>query len=80
MADGMDLPWPGRKFGVKETNGLALLGSPHGVGVSWLYVNGRADLGRRDQISVTMFSGPDVEGQDTGYFRYYMLWDLGPRS
>ncbi|KAL8933626.1 MAG: hypothetical protein Q9216_006284 [Gyalolechia sp. 2 TL-2023] len=80
MADGMDLPYPGRNFKIDSANGLALLGSPHGVGVSWLYVNGRTDLGARNQITVSIFTGPELEGQDTGYFRYYMLWDLGPRS
>ena len=81
MADRLDLPWPGHKYGVETPNGLALLGSPHGVGVSWLYVNGKGDLGKREGITVTVFSGPEGGGiVPSGRFDYFLLWDLGTKS
>ncbi|KAL8749434.1 MAG: hypothetical protein Q9184_006812 [Pyrenodesmia sp. 2 TL-2023] len=82
-ARSLDLPWPGRTFTVDSPEGLTLLGSPHGVGVSWLYHNGRAVMGARNQIKVTIFSSPqpvNPPNSPTGFFNYYMLWDLGPRS
>ncbi|KAL8831349.1 MAG: hypothetical protein Q9170_005342 [Blastenia crenularia] len=80
IREGWDLPYPGQKYKIDSPNGLALLGSPHGVGISWLYVNGRADLGVRNEITVSIFSGMKTEGDDDGYFKYYMVWDLGSRS
>ncbi|KAL8925059.1 MAG: hypothetical protein Q9208_003743 [Pyrenodesmia sp. 3 TL-2023] len=82
-ARSLNLPWPGHTFMMDSTEGLTLLGSPHGVGLSWLYYNGRAALGARNQIKVTIFSSPqpvDPPNSPTGFFNYYMLWDLGPRS
>ncbi|KAL8900550.1 MAG: hypothetical protein Q9207_005642 [Kuettlingeria erythrocarpa] len=79
----LELPWPGRTYAVDSQQGLTLLGSPHGVGVSWLYWNGRAVLGARKEIKVTIFSSPqpvEPPRSPTGFYNYYMAWDLGPRS
>lgn len=79
----LELPWPGRTYAVDSPQGLTLLGSPHGVGISWLYYNGRAVLGARNQIEVTIFSSPqpvEPPRSPTGFYNYYMVWDLGPRS
>ncbi|KAL8938356.1 MAG: hypothetical protein Q9216_003936, partial [Gyalolechia sp. 2 TL-2023] len=74
----LKLPWPGRTFDMKEENGLALLGSPHGVGISWLYGNGRAVLNARDVegVKVTIFTGQLYEDDRTKEDMYFMLWDL----
>ncbi|KAL8656065.1 MAG: hypothetical protein Q9210_000503 [Variospora velana] len=71
----LKLPWPGHTFDMRERNGLALLGSPHGTGLGWLYVIGRKTLNARDidKITVTIFTGPG-EGEDD---KYFMIWDLG---
>lgn len=76
VSSSLKLPWPGHTYSLTDDRGLALLGSQHGVGISWLYVNGRKALGMRDQIKVTVFTGqPDPPSQ---YDDYYLLWDLGP--
>lgn len=72
----LKLPWPGHRFDMKDRRGLALLGSPHGTGLGWLYVIGRKRLGVRDteKITVTIFTGWREEDDDD---KYFMLWDLG---
>lgn len=76
----LKLPWPGHTYKMDDRRGLALLGSPHGMGTVWMYLNGRAKLGVRNNIQVTIFTGQYDENLPTPYDAYYMLWDLGPRS
>ncbi|KAL8688214.1 MAG: hypothetical protein Q9218_005820 [Villophora microphyllina] len=70
----LNLPWPGKTFSTKERDGQALLGTPHGIGTTWLLVIGRETLGKREAPSCTVFTASNgmVHRQD-----YYMLWDLG---
>ncbi|KAL8830066.1 MAG: hypothetical protein Q9170_005909 [Blastenia crenularia] len=72
----LELRWPGHTYNMMDERGLALLGSSHGVGISWLYVTGRKYLGLRDQLTVTVFTGrPNIPSRTD---EYYLLWDLGP--
>ncbi|KAL9579435.1 MAG: hypothetical protein Q9212_005112 [Teloschistes hypoglaucus] len=72
-ADQLDLPWPGRTFSTNKRNGQALLGTPHGVGTTWLSVLGKRSLGNRGAPSVTVWSAENLAGS----FTYFLLWDLG---
>ncbi|KAL8933309.1 MAG: hypothetical protein Q9216_006424 [Gyalolechia sp. 2 TL-2023] len=75
VSRSLDLPWPGHTYNLMDDRGLALLGCSHGVGIAWLYRNGRKALGVRDHITVTIFTGPSR--QRSQYNQYYLLWDLG---
>lgn len=37
--------WPGEDFGVEENAGLAMLGTPNGLGIGWLLAQHKADFG-----------------------------------
>ncbi|KAL8904679.1 MAG: hypothetical protein Q9207_003098 [Kuettlingeria erythrocarpa] len=78
----LKLRWPGHKYRIDSPGGLALLGSSHGVGTAWIYINGRKELGLRktEDMTVTVFTGQVFEGRDEGRDNYYLLWDLGPRA
>ncbi|KAL8749764.1 MAG: hypothetical protein Q9184_006676 [Pyrenodesmia sp. 2 TL-2023] len=73
----LKLPWPGHRYDMRDRNGLALLGSPHGTGLGWLYVIGRKILGERDieKIPVTVFTGRQEDEDEDD--KYFMLWDMG---
>ncbi|KAL8692145.1 MAG: hypothetical protein Q9218_002764 [Villophora microphyllina] len=73
VTDMLDLPWPGRTFSTNKDNGKALLGTPHGVGTTWLSVMGRGTLGPRAAPACTVFT----ERNASGKFTYFLLWDLG---
>lgn len=77
----LKLRFPGHKYRVDSPGGLALLGSSHGVGRAWMYINGRNELGLRkvEDMTVTVFTGQVLEGKDEGRDNYHLLWDLGPR-
>ncbi|KAL9598704.1 MAG: hypothetical protein Q9219_004317 [cf. Caloplaca sp. 3 TL-2023] len=64
----LDVPAPGHWFALDDAKGLALLGTPHGVGIAWLYINGKAALGARQNMGVGILAD--------GY-SYYLLFDLG---
>ncbi|KAL9595389.1 MAG: hypothetical protein Q9219_006464 [cf. Caloplaca sp. 3 TL-2023] len=69
---GLNLPWSGHKH-LKDTEEFfALLGSNHGAGVAYLYITGKATLGPKSDVSVTVFTA-DIPDR-----AYYMVWDLGP--
>ncbi|KAL8747848.1 MAG: hypothetical protein Q9184_007547 [Pyrenodesmia sp. 2 TL-2023] len=82
------LPWPGHTYALESKEGMALLGSLHGGGVSWLYVVGRKTLGERPtgEMTVTVFTGPrppppaavggGAQGPERGDF-YFLLFYLG---
>ncbi|KAI4256996.1 MAG: hypothetical protein L6R42_005908, partial [Xanthoria sp. 1 TBL-2021] len=62
------VPFPGLEFGMDEEEGLALLGTPNGMGVGWLVRDRVAELGRR---------APRVRVWTVGA-RAMMGWDLVP--
>ncbi|KAL8790086.1 MAG: hypothetical protein Q9213_000788 [Squamulea squamosa] len=64
--NALDLPWPGLAFGLDTEEGLALLATPHGVGIAYMIKDHSDVLGMREP-TVRIFT---IEGE------YYMMWDL----
>ncbi|KAL8931839.1 MAG: hypothetical protein Q9216_007053 [Gyalolechia sp. 2 TL-2023] len=64
--------WPGLTFGMDQEEGLALLGTPNGLGTAWLLIDRARELGARVP-RVTIFSPFPETG---GSFR--MVWDMRP--
>ncbi|KAI4168104.1 MAG: hypothetical protein LQ343_006637 [Gyalolechia ehrenbergii] len=62
--------WPGLTFGADQDEGLALLGTPNGLGTAWLLIDRAKELGPR-LPRVTIFSPFPETG---GSFR--MVWDM----
>ncbi|KAL8737789.1 MAG: hypothetical protein Q9181_001352 [Wetmoreana brouardii] len=60
--------YPGLTFGLDTNNGLALLGTPNGVGTAWLLMDRFTQLGPR-KLTVTIFTGIDEDD-------LYMIWHL----
>ncbi|KAL8840363.1 MAG: hypothetical protein Q9170_001378 [Blastenia crenularia] len=62
--------WPGLSYTLQQDEGLALLGSPNGLGIAWLLIDRAGKLGPRFP-KVTIFTEP-------GGKNYRMWWDLRP--
>ncbi|KAL9605452.1 MAG: hypothetical protein Q9179_001364 [Wetmoreana sp. 5 TL-2023] len=61
--------YPGLSFDLESPNGLALLGTPNGVGTGWVLMDQFRYLGPR-KVTVTIFTG-----DDDAYMN--MVWHLG---
>lgn len=65
------IPFPGLEFGMDKEEGLALLGTPNGMGTGWLMYDRAEDLGRRD-LKVRIWH-PDISGT-----RIMMAMNMAP--
>ncbi|KAL8860948.1 MAG: hypothetical protein Q9178_002703 [Gyalolechia marmorata] len=68
QSGGVNVPYPGLEFGMDSEEGLALLGTPNGMGTGWLMQDRAEKLGRRNP-KVTIWT----EGA-----KAMMVWDLAP--
>lgn len=66
--------WPGLKFGIDTEEGMALLGTPNGIGTARLLIDRAGKLGRRIPEIYIFSPFPEMGGF------YRMLWDLRPLS
>ncbi|KAL8669694.1 MAG: hypothetical protein Q9168_005723 [Polycauliona sp. 1 TL-2023] len=72
-ANTLDLPWPGKTFDVlKGDDGLALLGSPLGVGIAWIIADNKEVLGERS-LKITVFTNDAHPDKKIAVF---MLFEL----
>ncbi len=68
QSGGVNIPFPGLEFEMDSEEGLALLGTPDGMGTGWLMQDRVKELGRRDP-KVTIWT----EGA-----KAMMVWDMAP--
>jgi len=62
MSIAGNLLWPGVEFDAESNEGMALLGTLSGVGVAWMLVQHRAQLGHKVIDKVVLFRHPVVDG------------------
>lgn len=75
--DKLDLPWPGNVYDMKSEDGLALLGSPHGMGVTWLVVDHSNVLGRKiPAVRVFTVGSRERPGLRPFQWLYYLVFEL----
>lgn len=77
LTDDLDLPWPGKSFEVREDEeeGLALLGTVHGNGVTWLLHDHHTFMDYKSVQKIAIFTGG--RQQDPDRPMYHMLFTLG---
>jgi hypothetical protein len=68
--------WPGVTFAACGENGLALIGTVHGLGVAWLLATHKEQFGLRTIASVRVWTTVD----DDEEYKYYMLFKIVPLS
>ncbi|KAI7235303.1 hypothetical protein KC330_g4348 [Hortaea werneckii] len=58
-------PWPGKSFRVSQDSevGKALLGSPNGSGVGFMFADRKTDLGKKVVSEIIIFDGVSGEGR-----------------
>ncbi|KAI7490591.1 hypothetical protein KC357_g1947 [Hortaea werneckii] len=58
-------PWPGKSFRVSQGSevGKALLGSPNGSGVGFMFADRKTDLGKKVVSEIIIFDGVSGEGR-----------------
>ncbi|MCJ1230750.1 hypothetical protein MMC12_007424 [Toensbergia leucococca] len=74
------IPWPGRVFSTRTVEGKQLFGTPHGVGIAWLVVNGMQEFRGTRYPTITIWTRQDPPYQPGLPFPemgYFMLFDLG---
>lgn len=49
------VPWPGTCYEASSDEGMALLGTPNGIGVSYLLIQHKEYLGHKTVESITVF-------------------------
>ncbi|KAJ5474130.1 hypothetical protein N7475_003696 [Penicillium sp. IBT 31633x] len=72
--------WPGRTFKMedkkdKDKKGLALLGTPNGIGVAYFLIQHKKQLGVRAPFQVTVWSTPSLIEGEEDYF--HILFYIG---
>ncbi|KAL8722327.1 MAG: hypothetical protein Q9225_001175 [Loekoesia sp. 1 TL-2023] len=73
--DDLDLPYPGTLYDLRTEDAKALLGSPHGVGISYLLRDHRNVLGMR-YPAVRIWTARNTVPLLDQKFNYFMLWYL----
>lgn len=55
----LDAPWPGKTFSIVngDLEAFALLGTPHGNGISWFLIDHQEVLGKKNDIRITCYTG-----------------------
>ena len=54
---GEESPWPGVEVSMRDPAGLAMLGTPNGLGIAWLLATHKDQLGTRTIESVRVWTG-----------------------
>ena len=63
---GLNLPWPGKDFTMNDIEGMALLGTIHGMGIGWMLSDHRDQI--QKEIATVKIWNAGVD--------YQMLWTL----
>ncbi|KAL8977243.1 MAG: hypothetical protein Q9177_006681 [Variospora cf. flavescens] len=71
--DKLNLPYPGKLYDMQSDNGVALLGTPHGVGVTWLIADHSNALERKIP-AVRVFTTSATRSRDSKV--YNLLFEL----
>jgi hypothetical protein len=70
------LEWPGTLLSMDEPGGIAMLGTPNGLGVAWLLATHKAQFGEMTVESVRVWATPDSKGKD----HYHAAFKIVPLS